>query len=425
MTKYDRVQIGLENIVSGAGGGNSSSIIEIIDPSGGILARFFPLTDVPFDGIQIIQNADDLEGFCQRTDHVEEYWFRHSYAPKIEHKLMAALCRLSLPIGLTEEHRGWFEKKIVKNRKLALELLLENDFSEFLYQNTELLLTRNNIEKMAVLAGRLDKIEMQDFLLDYERTKTYKNDHSSPVGSKHPKWPTKKSAKSDSYLEVRNNWGLSGITFPELTLTGYRGEKAQTLIFPLFAGKKTISRVAEKFRLPYPRINIIIPEGYKSISRLAFAWRDLVEVDLPQSLCEIGEKAFWKCENLERISLGSGITSIERSTFLNCISLRQIRIPPTVKVIHSFAFQGCSNLEYVEFSYGLERIGEKAFANCPNLKSIKLPSTIKVVAPNAFYKTGINKIELDVEFVKNFGLFKRALEKNPSLTSKYVKVHTE
>jgi hypothetical protein len=59
---------------------------------------------------------------------------------------------------------------------------------------------------------------------------------------------------------------------------------------------------------------------------------------------EIGECAFFKCNYLENVTIGSNITTIRKRAFYECISMEKIVIPNNVLVIESNAFPLCHSL---------------------------------------------------------------------------------
>ena len=54
-----------------------------------------------------------------------------------------------------------------------------------------------------------------------------------------------------------------------------------------------------------------------------------------EGVTEIGECAFFKCNYLENVTIGSNITTIRKRAFYECISMEKIVIPNNVLVIES------------------------------------------------------------------------------------------
>ena len=53
--------------------------------------------------------------------------------------------------------------------------------------------------------------------------------------------------------------------------------------------------------------------------------------------------------SIQKIEIGTGITSIENNAFFYCSSLSSITIPSSVTTIKSYAFNGCSSMDYIKF----------------------------------------------------------------------------
>ncbi len=73
-------------------------------------------------------------------------------------------------------------------------------------------------------------------------------------------------------------------------------------------------------------------------------------------------------------------------------NLKEISIPPTVRVISSGAFEKCENLEKVNFSEGLETIWWRAFKDCQKLTSFDFPSTLVDIYSHNFDGTAVTEV---------------------------------
>ena len=60
------------------------------------------------------------------------------------------------------------------------------------------------------------------------------------------------------------------------------------------------------------------------------------------------------------------------SAFYDCISLKSIIIPKSVRFIGESAFSGCSSLKSIEIPKSVKSIGDSAFSYCISLKSIEI-----------------------------------------------------
>lgn len=106
---------------------------------------------------------------------------------------------------------------------------------------------------------------------------------------------------------------------------------------------------------------ITIAEGITSLPKECFYFAAVKEVILPESLTEIGERAFSNCSSLTELDIKN------------------------VKTIGCGAFSGCEKLETLTHSGKLEAIGEDAFNLCLDLKAIDL-STVKTLGVRAFFR---------------------------------------
>lgn len=103
----------------------------------------------------------------------------------------------------------------------------------------------------------------------------------------------------------------------------------------------------------------------------AFASKDeITSVKIPDSVVEIGYRAFWFCKNLQKVSWGQSIETIGNSAFGHCSNLKEAFLPNSVKIIGTMAFIGCDNLEAVNIPTSIVEIYSGAFEDCKNLKHI-------------------------------------------------------
>ena len=140
------------------------------------------------------------------------------------------------------------------------------------------------------------------------------------------------------------------------------------------------------------------------------------EIELPDTITEIGDSAFKNCKNLDRITMNNGIEILESSAFEDCFSLTTINIPNTVKAISNSTFQDCTSLTEVHLSNILKEIPASTFSGCKKLTTINFPSTLTTIGnsafsgceslPEAILPSGVEKIESNA--FKNCKAMKKA-----------------
>lgn len=102
---------------------------------------------------------------------------------------------------------------------------------------------------------------------------------------------------------------------------------------------------------------------------------EIVSLTLPNTIKNIGFKAFAHCINLRNLVLSSDIVTLNNQTFYGCTSLTNITFNGDVETLGDQTFFGCSSLTSVNFIGTVNTIGNQAFYECYNLTSINFYQT--------------------------------------------------
>ena len=121
--------------------------------------------------------------------------------------------------------------------------------------------------------------------------------------------------------------------------------------------------------------------------------KDLNSVTISGGVKEIGSYSFYSCKKLSSVFLPDGLTSIGEEAFEECTSLTSLVIPNTVSEIHRGAFWK-SGINNINIPTKLEAIVSVAFAQCPNLTQIIIPNNIKIIEQEAFGGSGLKNISI-------------------------------
>jgi hypothetical protein len=127
---------------------------------------------------------------------------------------------------------------------------------------------------------------------------------------------------SDAFWETYwFNRQPDGFVFLGSNLLKFKGKAPSTLVIP--NGTRLIA--SQAFYYDSDSVNVvtsvIIPEGVEYITGAFMGLVELVSVELPESITEIGENAFSSCRSLTTINLPSGLTYIGEDAFSGCESL--------------------------------------------------------------------------------------------------------
>ena len=127
----------------------------------------------------------------------------------------------------------------------------------------------------------------------------------------------------------------------------------------------------------YSQINqitkVTIGSGVTTIGNYAFYFcSNLRSISIPASVTSIGRTAFNYCRLLRSITLPEGLTSIGQRAFCDCDALKSMVIPDGVETINSSLFQNCDSLRSVTLGKGVTNIASSAFRDCKWLTVVNI-----------------------------------------------------
>ena len=101
----------------------------------------------------------------------------------------------------------------------------------------------------------------------------------------------------------------------------------------------------------------------------------VTKLEIPNTITEIKDYAFYDCDSLTSIEIPDSVTSIGNHAFYNCGSLTSVVIGDGVTSIGNSAFSYCSSLTSVTIGDSVTSIGDYAFYNCDSLTSVTFEDT--------------------------------------------------
>lgn len=125
------------------------------------------------------------------------------------------------------------------------------------------------------------------------------------------------------------------------------------------------------------------------IGERAFQQTGLTSITLPRDIIGFGEGIFYGCTSLQQAVISSFQVPVK--AFADCTSLTKVTMYTGVQTIEDSAFEGCTSLINASLPATLTKIGNRAFYGCSSISQIILPDSIKEFGAYSFaYCTKIN-----------------------------------
>lgn len=126
----------------------------------------------------------------------------------------------------------------------------------------------------------------------------------------------------------------------------------------------------QAFRYATGMTSVSLPNTIVYMGYAAFSGSGLTSITLPNSLSSLDFSVFMDCMSLKTVKIGSGLKKLTAFTFIRCKALESISIPNTVTEISYEVFEDCINLKTVEIGSGVTSIDRYAFKGCTSLEKV-------------------------------------------------------
>ncbi len=93
---------------------------------------------------------------------------------------------------------------------------------------------------------------------------------------------------------------------------------------------------------------------------------------VPEGVRTIRSKGFYKCENLESVTLPASLLSIEERAFSRSTALKSLKLPDNLQLIGKDAFAFCTDLTEITVPKTVKQIDEYAFYSCTSIKKMTM-----------------------------------------------------
>ena len=133
---------------------------------------------------------------------------------------------------------------------------------------------------------------------------------------------------------------------------------------------------------------VIFEDGITRIPNSLFESSAISEISIPNTVTEIGAKAFLSCENLTKVSLPENLQSIGSQAFNHCSSLESVWIPKSLQNVGGGfgygPFTNCPSLKYINFQEGITDIPDNLFSGS-DITEFVVPDTVTSIGNRSFY----------------------------------------
>ena len=206
------------------------------------------------------------------------------------------------------------------------------------------------------------------------------------------------SSTSAGYKSEQHNYPSAGDYVVSIGVTSgsFVLQSSSSSVSTLFTAGKASEYSADRGYLNSIE-KVEIGSGVTSIGNNVFWYCiSLSQITIPEGITSIGNSAFKYCSALSQIIIPESVTSIGNNAFQYCYSLSQIIIPEGVTSIKTTAFQYCYSLSQIIIPEGVTSIGNNAFSYCTSLSQITIPEGITSIGNSAFsscYSAGYVKFK--------------------------------
>lgn len=153
-----------------------------------------------------------------------------------------------------------------------------------------------------------------------------------------------------STLKVIEGWSLTGMSGVKLLNI----PASVTTMYTYSFHDNTKLRVAEG-NATYKSIDDVLILN-KAGTKVIMASRNATTYNIPNTVTEIGQNAFYYCNKMTSINIPDSVTTIGAKAFYRCSSLKEITIPQSVTSIGANAFEYCENLTAINIKGTANRI---------------------------------------------------------------------
>ncbi len=194
--------------------------------------------------------------------------------------------------------------------------------------------------------------------------------------------------------------GTKGLIFNKMnggySIAKYLGEESRIIVPSFYKGLPVISIGASSFQNSAIS-SIELPSTLLEVGNFAFyKCNNLIEIDIPDTVETIGVQAFYQCDFLENVIIGNGVELIRFEAFRSCDSLKVVKLGASIKKMEHHAFYSSTNKIYIDnleawFNISFEEesnpisLTDEFYVGDKLLTELKIPDSVVSINPYTFY----------------------------------------
>ena len=204
--------------------------------------------------------------------------------------------------------------------------------------------------------------------------------------------------------------GTKGLTFSRInggySVAKYLGEESRIIVPSFYKGLPVISIGASSFQNSAIS-SIELPSTLLEVGNFAFyKCNNLIEIHIPDAVETIGAQAFYQCDFLENVIIGDGVELIRFEAFRSCDSLKEVKLGASIKKMEHHAFYSSTNKIYIDnleswFNISFEEesnpisLTDEFYVGGTLLTELNIPDSVVSINPYTFYSyTPLTKVVL-------------------------------
>ncbi len=120
------------------------------------------------------------------------------------------------------------------------------------------------------------------------------------------------------------------------------------------------------------------------------------EYVIPDSVTKIGNGAFFYCKELIKLTIGKGVSVIERPLLFHCENIETVILPDTLTKLDGGAFK-YSGIKHIDIPDSVTYLGCEAMTGCERLETVNIGKGVSYIHEWAIWSPVLKSVNVDSE----------------------------